>query len=109
MINCNLPLDLCDTETSIMVETALDWVDANTTLEVDRESDLPASVKLFVIKFCDLMSQTAGIASESLGGMSQTFSASGSSDLALSELAAQLFGSAYKGRNRFVIAQNRWK
>lgn len=109
MNNYNLPIDTSDAETSIMVETALDWVDANTTLEIDRESELPANVKLFVVKFCDLMSQTAGVASESLGGMSQSFSTSGGSTFALAELASQLFGSAYKGRNKFVIARNRWK
>ena len=108
MANYNLPIDTSNPETSIMVETALDWVDENTTLEIDREAELPSNVKLFVIKFCDLMSQTAGVTSESLGGMSQSFS-SGGTGFALAELASQLFGSAYKGRNRFVTARSRWK
>lgn len=109
MANYNLPIDTSNAETSIMVETALDWVEEHTTLEIDREAELPSNVKLFVIKFCDLMSQTAGVASESLGGMSQSFSTSGGTGFALAELASQLFGSAYKGRNRFVIAKSRWK
>lgn len=109
MAEYNLPIDTSNPETSIMVETALDWVDANTTLEIDREAELPSNVKLFAIKFCDLMSQTAGVASESLGGMSQSFSTSGGTGFALAELASQLFGSAYKGRNRFVTARSRWK
>lgn len=110
MSNYNLPIDTSDAETSIMVETALDWVEEHTTLQIDREAELPSNVKLFVIKFCDLMSQTAGVTSESLGGMSQSFStSSGIGFAALSELASQLFGSAYKGRNRFVTARSRWK
>ena len=108
MANYNLPIDTSDAGTSIMVETALDWVEANTTLEINREAELPSNVKLFVVKYCELMSQTAGVTSESLGGMSQSFSAGGAG-LALADLAAQLFGSAYKGRNRFVAARSRWK
>lgn len=107
-----LPLDTDDTETKIMVDSALMWVAENTTLEIGTDNELPSNVKLFVIKYCDLMSQTYGVASESLGGMSQSFSTSGGAGflLALEELASQLFGSAYKGRrNRFVTAQSRWK
>ena len=108
MANYGLPFDADNAETAIMVESALDWVDANTTLKIDREAELPSNVKLFCIKFCDLMSKTAGVTSESLGGMSQTFSAGGAASV-LSDLASQLFGSAYKGRNRFVSAASRWK
>ena len=100
-------LDTKNPETAIMVDAALDWVEKNTTLEIDREN-LPSTVKLFVLKYCDLMHQT-GIASESLGGMSQSFSTSSGIGLALSDLATQLFGNAYKGRNRFIAAQSRWK
>ena len=108
MANYNLPIDTSDAGTSIMVETALDWVEANTTLEIDREAELPSNVKLFVVKYCELLSQTAGVTSESLGGMSQSFS-TGGTGLALADLAAQIFGSAYKGRNRFVAARGRWR
>ena len=105
----NLPLDTNDSETALMVEVALDWVEQNTTLEFDRENELPPNVKLFTIKFCDLMSQNAGVASESLGGMSQSFTTSSGMASLLHDLAAQLFGSAYKGRNRFIGATSRWK
>lgn len=108
MADYGLPIDTNDADVSIMVESALDWVEENTTLEIDREKELPNNVKLFVVKFCDLMSQTAGVTSESLGGMSQSFSTNGTGFI-LADLAAQLFGSAYKGRNRFVSAVNRWK
>lgn len=109
MADYGLPIDTADAEVSIMVETALDWVEENTTLIIDRETELPNNVKMFVIKFCDLMGQTAGVTSESLGGMSQSFSTTSGTGRILSDLAAQLFGSAYKGRNRFVSAVNRWK
>ena len=109
MADYGLPFNTADAEVSIMVESALDWIEANTTLDIVREAELPNNVKLFVIKFCDLMGQTAGVTSESLGGMSQSFSATGGTALILSDLASQLFGSDYKGRNRFITAQSRWK
>lgn len=109
MPDYGLPIDTSNAEIAIMVEAALGWVEENTTLEIDRESELPSNVKLFVVKFCDLLTQTVGVSSESLGGMSQSFSSSGGTGLILADLATQLFGSAYKGRNRFVTAQSRWK
>ena len=108
MAEYNLPIDTTDAGISVMVEAALDWVDEHTTLEIDREAEIPSNVKLFVMKYCELMSQTAGVASESLGGMSQSFSTGGAGSV-LSDIATQLFGSAYKGRNRFVTAVGRWK
>lgn len=104
-----LPLDVTDAETKIMVDAALSWIQENTTLEISPDEELPSNVKLFIVKFCDLMSTTAGVASESLGGMSQSFSVTSGTGLLLSDLASQLFGRAYKGRNRFVTAVNRWK
>jgi hypothetical protein len=108
MADYNLPIDTADSEITIMIEAALDWVDENTTLNIDRKAELPNNVKLFVVKFCDLMTQTVGVSSESIGGMSQSFSTRGTAAL-LADLAYQLFGSAYKGRNRFITAQSRWK
>ena len=106
----NLPLDTADKEVAIMVDSAVEWVKTNTTIEIDPDKELPSNVKLFVIKFCDLLTQTVGVTSESLGGMSQSFSTStGGTGFILADLATQLFGSAYKGRNRFVTAENRWK
>ena len=105
----NLPLDLSDAATAVMVDAALDWVARNTTVEIDQEAELPANVKLFVVKYCDLFGQTAGVASESLGGMSQSFTGSGSLGMTLAALARQLFGDAYTGGSRFIVAGNRWR
>lgn len=109
MPDYGLPIDTNNAEVAVMVEAALDWVERNTTLEINREAELPSNVKLFVVKFCDLMGQSVGVTSESLGGMSQSFSSGNGTGFLLADLASQLFGSAYKGRNRFVSAVNRWK
>lgn len=105
----NLPLDAEKPEVRIMVEAALSWVAENTSIAIDPEAELPSNVKLFVIKYCELMSITSGVASESLGGMSQSFSTTGGTGSLLADLAKQLFGSAYKHRNKFVSAMGRWK
>lgn len=107
-----LPLDTSDKEVALMVDAAFAWIQENTTLEFDLDDpalELPPNVKLFVVKFCDLFNQTAGVASESLGGMSQSFSNTGGTGFLLADLATQLFGTAYKGRSRFVAAVSRWK
>lgn len=104
----NLPLDTNDVETRIMIDAAIQWIQANTTIEIAEDAELPSSAKLFTIKFCDLMSRS-GVASESLGGMSQSFSTTGGTGLFLSDLATELFGADYNGRNRFIAAEPRWK
>lgn len=109
MSEYGLPIDTTNPETAIMVEAALDWIDRNTSLHLDREVALPSSAKLFVVKYCELMSQSAGVASESLGGMSQSFTSAEGIGSVLAEFARQIFGDAYKGRNRFVAASGRWK
>lgn len=105
----NLPIDTSNPEMAIMVDAAIEWIKTNTTVEIDPEAELPSNVKLFIVKFCELMAPSYGVASESLGGMSQSFSFSNGTGLLLSDLASQLFGKDYKGRNRFVTAANRWK
>lgn len=104
-----IPLDPKDPETAVMIDAALKWIQDNTTLELDPEAELPSNVKLFIVKFTQLFSQPSGVASESLGGMSQSFSTSGGTAFLLSDLASQLFGAAYKGRNRFIPLKSRWK
>lgn len=105
----NLPLDVSDAETKLMVDAAVQWIRENTTVKIDPDEELPSNAKLFVVKFCDMLSVSGGVASESLGGMSQSFSVSGGTGFLLADLASQLFGADYKGRNRFVSAKSRWK
>lgn len=101
-----LPLNLEDAEVKIMVDASIEWMKANTDLEIPEDEELTASEKLFVTKYCGVIAN-AGVTSESLGGMSQSFD-KGVSEL-LMEIAGQLFGSHFKGRCRFVAAIHRWK
>ena len=56
----------------IIIESAFTWIENNTTLQVNLD-DVPANVKLFVIKFVEIMSQSPGVSSEKIEGMSQSF------------------------------------
>ena len=70
LLNLGLPNN---PQTELMIESALQWVLDNTTLKFDinKEEDLkalPAQVKLFALKYNELMSISAGVSSESIEG-----------------------------------------
>ena len=51
----------------------------NTTLEVDLADpetikSLPASARIFLVKYCELLGRDLGVTSETVGPMSQSFS-----------------------------------
>lgn len=102
-----------DERTTLLVEGAFDWMKENTTLEIDIENEevlkaLPACVRLFVIQFVDIMSMSAGVASESIEGLSQSFSNEGKSAL-IWQSAEELLSNYLKSRVRFVAAQRKWR
>lgn len=108
-LNLGLPNNA---ETLLMVESGLQWVLDNTTLEFDINNieelkALPAPVRLFVIKFCEAMSISAGVASESIEGLSQSFN-SGDKSALLWEIAESLLGKWLVSPVRFVSAVSRW-
>lgn len=111
--NLNLGIAPVDAQTLLMVESAFNWINDNTCLDIDHNDDqvlsaLPANVKLFVIKYFDLMSMRPGITSESLGGMSQSFDTANKSNL-LWEYAYELFGNSMRSQMSFVPAKSRWQ
>lgn len=97
----------------LLVESALDWIIGNTTLEIDKTDNeklaaLPASVRLFIIRFIDVMTMTAGVQSESIEGLSQSFSSSDKGAL-IWQYAEELLDEWLVSRVRFVAAQRRWE
>lgn len=79
--DCGIPIDDVSTSTMLIVESALEYVKANTNLKLDlTDTDsikaLPACVKLFVVKYNELISRETGVTSESIAGMSQSFETS---------------------------------
>ncbi len=93
----------------LQIESALEWLKNNTTLEPDYENldALPAAAKLFITKFIEIMSIAPGIQSESAEGLSQSFSSADKTAL-ISEYADGLLGNLLKSKARFVAAKRRW-
>lgn len=76
--DCGIPLEMTDAATVLAVESALEYVKANTNLnfdliDIDSIKTLPSCVKLFVVKYNELIRQETGVTSESIAGMSQSF------------------------------------
>lgn len=98
----------------LTADAALDFIKAYTSLKFDEtDADsvaaLPAAAKLFVLKFCDLtVTYNAGVTSESLGGMSQSFGDNDLNSLLLG-LLYSLLGRWAKSQMHVVQARKRWK
>lgn len=107
----NLGLQVIDDQVCLTVESGIMWVNNNTTLSYDPNNDdslatIPANVKMFLIKFCDVMGLSLGVTSESIGPLSQSFGGDISS--LLWAAAAELIGAEYLVSVRIVPATKRW-
>ena len=101
-----------DDRVILIVESALDWIKENTTLEFDTSSDedlkaLPSCVRLFIVKFFDVQMLSVGVASESIEGLSQSFD-TGDKSAMIWQLANELLAPYLKSRVRFVTATKKW-
>ena len=106
--NAGIPIE--DTNLALLyAESALDWIKNNTTLQIDKSNleALPSGAKLFVLKYADIMQADTTVTSESLGGMSQSFSAESRYSL-LNDIASELLGEYMVSQVKFVAAQSRW-
>lgn len=108
----NLGIEPVDARTILMVESAFHWINDNTRLGINFESDealsaLPSNVKLFVIKYIDLMAMPTGVTSESIEGLSQSFNTANKSNL-IWEYAYELLGNHLKSQMSFTPAKKKW-
>lgn len=99
--------------TILLVESALNWVLDNTTLEFDYNNyeeleKIPANVRLFCVRYIDVMAMQAGVSSESISGLSQSFNTSDKSGL-IWQYAEELLGKYLVSRVGFISAQKRWQ
>lgn len=102
-----------DDRVTLIIESGLEWVKENTTLEFDIEKDeelkaLPSSVRLFLVKFFDVQMISAGVTSESIEGLSQSFDTSDKSAM-IWQFAEELLSPYLKNRIRFVAAKRKWR
>lgn len=88
-------------------ESALEWIGKNTTFDTTIEP-LPASIEMFIEKYSQVMGLRPGVSSESISGLSQSFS--GDISTLLKQYASELIGEEYMvSEVRFVQAVDRYK
>jgi len=104
-----LKLKPLNDETILLAENALAWINSNTKISVNLD-DVQANVRLFVSKYIDVMDMSVGVTSESIGGLSQSFSTAKKTDM-LIELANAIFGeeNVTIGKVTFTPAKRRWR
>lgn len=109
----NLPIE-ANAETCLYVEAAIDWINTNTTLSVNKSNlaasfaDLPAGAKIFVCRYYDVMATGGnGVTSESIGGMSQSFGSESKAAL-LYRLASELMTGYLKGQVKSIGNVSKW-
>lgn len=101
-----------DESLSLLAESALEWIAHNTTLSItgtgyDELIMLPASARLFVKEFVGVLNRGAGVQSESIEGLSQTFTTD-SVEKQIWALANQLLMPWLRTQCRFIPSQKYW-
>lgn len=112
LVSIGLPISNPDGVTLLTVNSAFEWVAHNTILSFDMDDveslrALPATVKLFVLKYVDVMTMQTGVTSESLGGMSQSFDSSATAAL-LWQYANELLSAYLKSQVSVTPAKRKW-
>lgn len=104
-----LKLKPLNDETILLAENALSWINSNTKITVDLD-DVQANVRLFVSKYIDIMDMSVGVTSESISGLSQSFSTANKTDM-LIEVANAIFGeeNVTIGKVTFTPAKRCWR
>lgn len=106
--NLNLGIIPLDDRAVLHVNAALEWLAENTTINTEDVENLPFRAKLFMSKYTEIFSIRAGVTSESIEGLSQSF-ASGNQTNLIWDMANDLLAADLKSRIRFVPAQQRYK
>lgn len=112
LIAAGIPLKVEDAVSVLRAEAALDWMLENTTLQFDKADvesvkALPACAKLFVEQYCDVIKRKVGVASQSIEGLSQSFTAT-DKGTELWQIANSLLGKYLKSQVQIFPATRRW-
>lgn len=112
LTSAGIPVSEGDQMGAIRAIAALEWVQENTTLEVDMDDAesikaLPATAKLFVAKFSELLSATQGVTSQRIDGLSMDFD-TGDKATAIWQLAYTLLFQYIKSQVQATPARRRY-
>ena len=105
----SLELDI-DTEDKKEVrnaQAAVEWLEIHTSIDTTDIENLPARAKSFIEQYCEIMGLHSGVASESIGGLSQSFN-SGEKNALIWDLATTLLSGDIKSQINFIPAQKQW-
>ncbi len=99
-------------KTLIIIESALDIVLSRTSIKFDKNNleeleKVPARVKLFVIKYIEMMSLAEGVSSQSISNLSMSFSQD--KNERLNNLLEEILGEYMLSDVQFAEAVNRWE
>ena len=94
---------------TLCADAALEWLDENTVLDVHDLESLPSAAKLFITKFCQAQQIRPGVASESIEGLSQSFTTGSDMAALIWDMANALLPQYLKRRVRFVQATEKWR
>ncbi len=97
----------------LQANAAAEWLAANTTLSLDpldaaSLQALPSTAKLFIAQFCALVNKPIGVTSESIEGLSQSFS-SGDRSNDIWVLADSLLSDWIPSQVGIFPAKQRWR
>lgn len=104
----NLGIDTEDAKMVLTVDAALDWISTNTTIDIEDIENFPSCAKLFILKFSEITNMRAGVTSERIESLSQTFGTGNTSAL-IWDLANELLSGYLKSHVRFVSAARKWR
>lgn len=97
-----------DDRAILTISAGIEWIAQNTTIDTADLENLPASAKLFLTKYFDIQRIKAGVTSQSIEGLSQSFDTSDKSAM-IWQFAEELLSGYLKSRVQFISAQKRWR
>lgn len=108
----NLPISI-DNNNLLLVNAGIEWLQDNTTFELNPENietikALPSGAMLFLVKFVDVLNKDNGVISESIAGMSQSFSTD-SIQKKLYDIGRQLLKRHMNSNVKFLPCLKRWR
>ena len=104
----NIGIDLDDNKVFLMAQSAVEWIERSTTIDTEDLDNFPAGAKLFIDEFIQINSLSSGVSSESIGGLSQSFTTQDKESLLWDKANTLIGAENLKSRVRFVTAQKRW-
>lgn len=103
-----------DVEDLLTANTAIEWIQDNTIIEVNFEDvetlkNMPNAAKLFVVKFTAINSTNINnlVTNESIAGMSQSFRTDSVNTL-IWDLAYQLLSKYLKSNLKVLVNKSKW-